>query len=484
MRRRRVFIGNNDGRHLRCRYESMGETMKRAIRVMLIQAALAAASCGTTLPASAADAEHSASALTAQATSQLDATLAAIVADPQQPMASLSVLAIRAGHIVYQQQFGARYIGADGTNLPAGPATMYRIASISKMMTTLGVMKLIEEHQLSLDEDIGNYLGYPVRNPHFPEQPVTLRTLLTHTSSLRDAAGYFWGADMTLRDLFTPGSKLYGDGRMWAANAGPGAYFTYCNLGWGVIGTVMEKVSGERFDHLMQRLLLAPMAIHGGYNPAEFSAADISNVATLYRKRTVDTERWDLAGPWIAQADDVHLHGPQEPAGLATYVAGSNATIFSPTGGLRISAADLGKIMLMLINDGQYEGRQIIQPASLALMFSTQWTYDKNKNNGDTANGMFQRWGLGNQQFSPASDGRDRLVADPAWSALGHLGDAYGLYSTFVVDLRHKNGWIALIGGTGTDPEQNHGHYSALSRYEERIDTALYRSAILGQAAN
>ena len=415
----------------------------------------------------------------ADAKIQLDATLSAIVVDPQHPIASLSVLAIRAGKVVYQQQFGARYLGRDGTSLPAGPETMYRVASVSKLVTTIGLMRLIEEGKLSLDVDVGDYLGYPVRNPHFPAQPVTLRTLLTHTSSLRDAGAYFWGADTTLRDVFTPGTKAYGSGRMWAGNAGPGAYFTYCNLGWGVIGTVMEKVSGERFDRLMRRLVLAPMAIRGGYNPADFTAAEIDDVATLYRKRTVDTERWDLAGPWIAQTDDFHTQAPVPPAGLANYVVGSNATVFSPTGGLRISAADLGKVMLMLINHGQFQGRQIVQPASLALMFSRQWTYDDAKRNGDTANGQFQAWGLGNQQFTRFSDGRDALLPGGGWYGVGHLGDAYGLYSDFVVDLQHQNGWIALIGGTGTDPEQHAGPL-ALTGYEQRINAALYAGAIVG----
>ena len=122
--------------------------------------------------------------------SVLDAELAAIAADPACQLASLSVLAIRHGKLRYEQQFGQRRAGSGtGTGLPANVHTLYRIASISKMMTTLGLMMLVEQAKLALDADAGNYLGCALRNPHFPERAITLRHLLTHTSPLRDYPG-------------------------------------------------------------------------------------------------------------------------------------------------------------------------------------------------------------------------------------------------------------------------------------------------------
>ena len=82
-----------------------------------------------------------------------------------------------------------RHIDPDA---PADRDTLYRIASISKLVTTLGVMRLVEEGRLALDTDVGEYLGWRLRNPHFPETPITVRMLLTHTSSLRDDGGYSW----------------------------------------------------------------------------------------------------------------------------------------------------------------------------------------------------------------------------------------------------------------------------------------------------
>jgi CubicO group peptidase (beta-lactamase class C family) len=408
----------------------------------------------------------------------LDAALAAIVRDPACELASLSVLAIRHGKLAYEGQFGRRRIGnGDFPDLPANRDTLYRIASISKMMTTLGLMRLVEAQSLELDADVSRYLGFSLRNPHFPERAITLRHLLTHRSSLRDDAGYSFPAGTALKDFVTPGAPLHGDGRMWASKAGPGDYFTYCNLGWGLIGTLMEGITGERFDRLMQRLLLQPLGLQAGYNPAELPPRTLANLATLYRKRTTDTEIWDAKGPWIAQADDYSARPPAPPPAIEPYVIGENATPFSPTGGLRISAHDMGTVMLMLMNGGVHAGRRILRKTTLDTMFTRQWTADGKGQNGDTLNGFFNCWGLGNAQF-PDQPGR-RLV-EGGFDAVGHLGDAYGLRSVFAFDPARRNGMIVLVGGTSSDPGLQQGDYSALARFEERILTSTFRHAIAG----
>lgn len=410
----------------------------------------------------------------------LERELAAIATDPACELASLSVLAIRAGKVVYEGQFGRRRIVGAGGNglaadLPANRDTLYRIASISKMMTTLGLMRLVEEKNIDLDADVSPCLGFSLRNPHFAARPITLRHLLTHTSSLRDEAGYSFPAGTALKEFVTPGARLHGDGRMWAQNAGPGDYFTYCNLGWGLIGTLMERVTGERFDLLMQRLLLQPLGLTAGYNPSTLPPQALANLATLYRKRTTDTEVWDANGPWIAQVDDYGVRPPAPPPGIESHVIGDNATPFSPTGGLRISARDMGTVMQMLMNGGVHGGRRILRKDTLARMFARQWTADGKGGNGDTLHGFFNCWGLGNAQF-PDQPGR-RLV-EGGFDAVGHLGDAYGLRSVFAADLKRRNGMIVLVGGTSSDPALQTGTYSALARFEERVLTSLFQHAI------
>ena len=405
----------------------------------------------------------------------LDAELAAVVNDPALQLASLSVLAIRAGQPVYEGAFGRRFIGNGALpDKPATPDTLYRIASISKLMTTLGLMRLVEAGRVDLDADVSSYLGFRLRNPHFPERPITLRSLLTHRSSLRDEAGYSWPFATSLKDVLLPG-----DPKTFSSRAGPGDYFTYCNLGWGVIGTAMERITGERFDLLMGRLLLQPLGITAGYNPSLLPPAALDRLATLYRKRATDTEVWNPQGPWIAQVDDYSARPPAPPAGIATYVPGTNATPFSPTGGLRISARDMGVVMRMLMNGGVHDGRRLFERATLERMFARQWTHDGS--NGDSLGGFFYAWGLRNAPF-PDRPGMG-LVEGGGFEAVGHLGDAYGLRSVFAFDPARANGMVVLAGGVSSDPEQNKGRYSALARYEERILTALYRHAIAGQRA-
>ncbi len=405
----------------------------------------------------------------------LDAELAAIATHPACELASLSVMAIRDGKVAYQQQFGQRVLAsAHAQAQPATASTLYRVASVSKLVTTLGAMLLIEEGKLALDNDVSSYLGFTLRNPHFPDRAITLRSLLTHTSSLSDDGGYSWPASIPLKTLLVPGAKRYGEGRVWSRKAPPGDYFDYCNLGWGVLGTMMERVTGERFDRLMKRLVLDPLGMRGGYNPSEFPPEDLANLATLYRKRTTDTEIWNAAGPWIAQVDDHRARQPAAPPEMDSYVIGNNATPFSPTGGLRASSLDLGRLMLMLINDGKHEGRQFIKSATLQRMFTRQWTSDGS--NGDTSRGLYNCWGLGNQQF-PDRSGM-QLVEGGGFSGVGHLGEAYGLMSVFVVDLARKSGMIVLVGGVSSDPEAYKGVYSAMPRFEEQILTALYRRVI------
>lgn len=410
----------------------------------------------------------------ANPTAPLDAELAAIANDPQKPLASLSVLAIRDGKVVYERQFGRRHIDPDQ---PVDGATLFRIASISKMVTTIGVLKLVEEGKISLDADLGTYLGYPLRNPHFPDVPITMRMLLTHTSSLRDDAGYYkFDANLSLQDFLTS------RGAMWSSQAKPGEYFSYANLPWGVAATVMEKVTGERFDRLMRRLVLDPLGMQGGYNPGDLPRTNIANIATLYRKATAgDKQVWNPEGPWIAQVDDYSKRLPTSVVPADSPI-GTNGTIYGPQGGLRASAAELGRLMLMLMNGGEVDGTRVLKKETVDLMLATHWKGVAGNGEPDYGShkGRFNAWGLGNQRFTDVTgpDFGDRLVEGGGFLANGHLGDAYGLMATLAFDPVKRNGFVFIASGTGFDPETDRGAYSAAARFEERIVTAIYRHAL------
>ena len=80
----------------------------------------------------------------------------------------------------------ARLLG----RVPVTEETCFRVASVSKLVMTFGALALVERGVLGLDDDLSACLGYPVRNPRFPDAPVTLRMLLTHTASIRDEGNY------------------------------------------------------------------------------------------------------------------------------------------------------------------------------------------------------------------------------------------------------------------------------------------------------
>ena len=421
---------------------------------------------------------------------RLDGELGAIVDDPRETLASLAVLALRAGRVVYEGHFGRRYIDSahPERDKRADAATLYRVASISKLVTTLGVLRLVEAGRLDLDADAGTYLGYALRNPHFPDDKVTLRTMLVHTSSLRDDAGYFWDQAVDLRDVLVPGGSRHGDARMWSARARPGAYFQYTNLSWGVIGTVMERVTGERFDRLMKRLVLDPLGMHGGFSPADLPRASIERIATLYRKRSNedDDAPWFVDGPWIPQVDDYGAADPVARAGPG-YVPGRNGTLFGPQGSLRASAADLGRVMRMLMGRGELDRRRFLAAATVDAMLSTQWRFSGPESGfvdyGPHGN-RYQEWGLGNQHFLDVSapGSGDRLVEGGGFTAVGHLGDAWGLIGTLAFNRESRDGMLFLCGGTAFKPATRPGLYSSYSRFEERILTALFRRALRGDA--
>lgn len=439
--------------------------------------ALSALSCASAAaPLSAPQAE----ALTRQ--------LAAIVDEPAIPLPGLAVVAVRGGEIVYSRQFGYKRLASAA--LPAQPMdadTMFRIASVSKLVTALGAMKLVEQGRLALDQDVSVWLGYRLRNPHFPDLPITLRMLLTHTSSLRDEGGFKFDPSVDLKEVLLPGGRLHGKGAMWSSTHAPGRYFEYVNFNSGIIATIMERAGGERFDRLMRRLVFDPMGLKAGFYLADFTPARIEDAATLYRRREKDgDERWDPQGPWIAQSDDFHVKAPLAPPRLEHYVVGTNGTLFGPQGSLRISAGELAQLMLMLMNEGDHQGRRILKPETVAAMLSRQWTLRPGSGNGDSDNfrGLYHAWGLGNQHFLDVSvvrDGRasgDRLVEGGGFTGVGHLGWSWGLNALFVFDPTTKNGMIYVGSGVGDDPDRHPGRFSSEARFQERITDALYRGAI------
>lgn len=413
----------------------------------------------------------------------LDSRLTAIAQTPGADLSGLAAIVYVRGALVYEYAWGCRTIDArlPANNLPVTLDTKFRIASISKTVTTLAVMQLVEAGRLDLDADVSGYLGWRLRNPHWPETPITTRMLLTHTSSLRDGETYAFPLPVTLASVFQPGSPYYEDGAHFAApgdgaDRAPGRYFAYCNLGFGVMGTLVECITGERFDLYVDRHVLAPLGVDASFNVRNLSDAGFAQLATLYRRQRDGA--WDAGVPWHAQVDDYRDTRPAPPPGLEAYVPGANGTLFSPQGGLRISARDLVALMKLFLHGGEAAYGRVLAPATVQQILTDQWRFDPALGNGDPYGGLMRAFGLGLHHISNAPADRfgpsDRIVAGPAPELWGHTGDAYGLLSAMLFDPARDLGFVYIIGGTGRDPETYKGAYSGFYRWEEQIQTALF----------
>ncbi len=402
----------------------------------------------------------------------LTARLQAIVDDPVYTLPGLVVLTMQGGEVTYTGNLGRRYIdNADPSNdLPVDEYSMFRIASISKLVAAVGIMQQVEAGTIDLDADVSTYLGFTLRNPNFPDVPITCRHLMSHTSSIRDEPTYTLPIDVPLAAAFTPGSGYY-SGQRWAdddplVDSSPGQYFTYANLNYGVLATILESVTGELFATYMNDHVLDPMGIDGGYVPALFGQWEIDNVGVLYRRSGTE---------WEAQVDDYQGVIPDPPAGFATYVPGFNATWQSPQGGLRISTWDLAKVMKMFIGQGAYKGTRILEPETVELMFTPYWTYDPALGNGDPYFDLMASYGLGPHIMTNTL--LDRILADWDIYMSGHLGEAYGLWSGFMFDDETGDGFIYYV--TGRWGPVAYGEYSAFYLTEERVMTALFEEQLL-----
>jgi CubicO group peptidase (beta-lactamase class C family) len=256
----------------------------------------------------------------------------------------LSVLGYTNGAIKFIRHYG--YADLERQQL-VNDNTIFYMASISKIITGMALMKAVEMGKIaSLDDDISQYMGYRVRNPNFPDIPIKIKYLMTHTSSLSDSGVdfSFWQdsnspSPPSLHELLVPGGKYYND-LLWRQTP-PGQGFEYSNYGAVIAGSIIGKVTGERFDVFVAKHLLQPLGIRGGFSLQ--SVPDINDVAVLYELDSDNT-------PY---AVDEQYHGVRpDPFDFSKYRPGTNPTVFGPFGGLRTRVLGLERLMEVFLNNG------------------------------------------------------------------------------------------------------------------------------------
>jgi CubicO group peptidase (beta-lactamase class C family) len=329
------------------------------------------------------------------------------------PVMGLSVAVVKEGKVVHTQALGWKEEGKE----PLETTDLFRIASISKSFTATALLKLVEKKVLSLDDDVSDLIGFRIRNPKFPDTVITLRMLLSHTSSINDQQGYF-----TL-DAIHPEKNSNWQG---AYNAyAPGKGYEYCNLNFNLAGAILEKYSGVRFDAYIQKNILKPLGLYGGYDVDQL---DKSRLATLYAYQRDSAKFTASPAAYVSKSEE-----------LKTYVPGYSTPIFSPTGGMKISAPDLAKYLLLHLNYGKVGTTRIISTANAKAM-QTPLSTDEN-------------YGL-------ALWKTDVLL--PGVELVGHTGSAYGLYSALFFNPEEKYGFVVI--SNGCDPTEEEGYIRVIRR--------------------
>jgi CubicO group peptidase (beta-lactamase class C family) len=362
--------------------------------------------------------------------------LASSCATPSSPQAPLPAQAAVAFDLTGERGAFAEGMADPATGRAVTPDDPVRIASISKLVVSIGVMKLVEQSALDLDEDVSRYLDWPMRNPAFLDRPISLRMLLSHTSSLRD------GDDAYVVPLGASVKEALADPAVWDVEHGPGeGYFAYSNFNFPIVGSIVEKVTRERFDIWMRREVLEPMKIDSCFNWPTCSDDAVARAVVLMQDGK-------------AVRDDLHGKRPDcpvfvrdgEPCDLTRWKLGENGALFSPQGGLRISARGLARVGRMLLNGGTLDGVRILSPQSVDIMLAPAWQFDgRNGSRGGESYGICS-YGLAVRQLSIVPSCAD----DPEgqghrWA--GHAGDAYGLRSGVWIDRQSGVGIVYYVTG-------------------------------------
>lgn len=298
----------------------------RVARRLALSCSFALVACGTPPPPS----EPLARGDMASVKRQLEAFIA-------HEMKAHKVMGLSIALVDDQQLLWAHGVGwaDEAARQPAGPDTLYRMGSISKLFTGTAAMQLVAQQRLALDAPIQRALPSFRIATRWGDAPITARQLMTHHSGLpRDMLGGMWGTPVgDFRAM------VRGLGSEHAA-APPGRGFSYSNVGLDVLGTAIEHLSGTPFEAHLRQAVLGPLGMDG----ASFSAAspESPRMARAYLKRA-----------------------PQQEPALRDV----------PAGGLTASVNDMAKFLSMQMARGRNaQGATVLPEPQWAEMLRVQNT--------------------------------------------------------------------------------------------------------------
>jgi CubicO group peptidase (beta-lactamase class C family) len=261
-------------------------------------------------------------------------------------LTSISYCVVKNDEVLYSNAQG---FADKANNKLATDNTRYLVASISKTISAVALMKSLEENSISLDDDINQYLPFSVRNPDFTNTAITYRMLLSHTSSISDAFQnnldldcYGNDCSMSLEQFFN--EVFLSSGQFFSANNfsnnQPGTSEDYSNLASALVGYLVERISQTPFDVYCKNKIFTPLGM------------------TKTEWRLSNTPIAELAVPYSSDITSANPHYT-----FPDY----------PNGGLRTTVLDLSQFLRGVIQNGTLNGVQILSMASMSDMKTLQF---------------------------------------------------------------------------------------------------------------
>jgi CubicO group peptidase (beta-lactamase class C family) len=279
----------------------------------------------------------------------------------------LQTVVVKNGQIVWMKSYGYAVLDEPGPRRRMRDDSILFSASVAKILVTVAVLQQVEKGLLALDDDINKYVPFSVRNPSWPDVPITWRMLMTHTSSLnqeddeRLGSTLVYGKDPdTTLDEVIKQSLAPGGSRHWSGQWRPGKPGTeriYSNDGYSLMGFALQSVVHEPLDRYVAHAILKPLGMRD----------------TSYRLAQLPVSRLAVGYASIRQKDGSYDFSPAKTYWAHGDVGGSpldhQMTCSDyPAGCAHISAQDFAQLMLMLMSKGTANGARILSPSSVELM--------------------------------------------------------------------------------------------------------------------
>jgi CubicO group peptidase (beta-lactamase class C family) len=252
------------------------------------------------------------------------------------------VAMVKDGRVLFAKGYGTSDLGS---NTRIDPATsLFRIGSTTKTLTWTAVMQLVEEGKLDLDKDVNTYLK-GVKIPDTYSKPVTLRTIMTHTTGFEEGfLGYLIQRDPESQVSIAQAMQQHMPERVRPA----GAMSAYSNYAAALAGLIVEQVSGIPFNDYIEQKIFSPLGM---------------------RYATVQEPVPERLKPYLTTGYKFE-NGAEEPQPYE--IVGG----FRPAGSGAVSALDMTHFMLAHLQEGRYEDRQILRPETAQLMHTTAFAPD------------------------------------------------------------------------------------------------------------